>query len=133
MTRWIIGLASGSTIDGVDAALLEVEGAGLEMALRLLHHLHLPYPRDLRELIVRVPGAGGGTRQVSLAHRVLGETFATAALQVADQASFSLQRVQCLGCPGHFAWHEPDGRFPSGLALGMPAVVAERTGITTVS
>ncbi|MBV9123727.1 MAG: anhydro-N-acetylmuramic acid kinase, partial [Planctomycetes bacterium] len=66
-------------------------------------------------------------------HRLLGETFAAAARQVADRASFSLHKVQCLGCPGHTLWHEAEGRFPSTLGLGMAAVVAERTGVTTIS
>jgi anhydro-N-acetylmuramic acid kinase len=64
---------------------------------------------------------------------LLGETFAVAARQVADRASFTLQKLQCIGCPGHTAWGEPDGRFPSLLSVGMAAIVAERTGITTVS
>jgi anhydro-N-acetylmuramic acid kinase len=133
-TRWIIGLASGSSAQGVDAALLETEGAGLELRVRPVQALHQPYGRDLRELILRVraPGAAD-TKQVSLLHRLMGETFAAAARHVADRASFSLQKVQCLGCPGHTAWHEPEGRFPSTLSLGMPAIVAERTGLTTVS
>jgi anhydro-N-acetylmuramic acid kinase len=133
-TRWIIGLASGSTVDGVDAALLETDGVGLGLRLRCLHALHMTYPRDLRDLLLRVVASSAATaRQVSLVHRLLGETFAAAARQVADKASFSLNRVQCLGCPGHTIWHEPEGRFPSSLALGMPALVAERTGLTTVS
>jgi anhydro-N-acetylmuramic acid kinase len=41
--------------------------------------------------------------------------------------------VQCIGCPGHTIWHDSEGRFPSTLALGMAAVVAERCGVTTVS
>jgi anhydro-N-acetylmuramic acid kinase len=133
-TRWIIGLSSGSTVDGVDAALLEAQGAGLELRLRLAHSASQPYPRDLRELIRRL-GAGGPApvRQVSLAHRLVGETFAAAARLVADGASFSLQNAQCLGCSGHTLWHEPEGRFPTTLALGMTAVVAERSGVTTVS
>ncbi len=133
-TRWHIGLASGSGADGVDAALVETEGVGLEMRARILHSLHQPYPRDLRDMIVRLgTAASAGARQAGLLHRLLGETFAAAARQVADQASFSLHKVQCLGCPGHTLWHEPDGRFPSALSLGMAAVVAERTGVTTVS
>jgi anhydro-N-acetylmuramic acid kinase len=133
-TRWIIGLASGSTVDGVDATLLEAEGVGLDLRLRCLHALHVPFPRDLRDLVWRVSTLGAvSARQVSLVHRLLGETFAAAARQVADRASFSLNRVLCLGCPGHTVWHEPEGRFPSSLALGMAAVVAERTGVTTVS
>jgi anhydro-N-acetylmuramic acid kinase len=116
----------------VDAALLEADGVGLDLRLRLAHALHQPYPRDLRDLIVRF-AAGGGARPACLLHRVLGEAFAAAARQVADQASFSLQKAQCIGCPGHTVWHEPEGRYPATLALGVPAVVAERTGVTTVS
>jgi anhydro-N-acetylmuramic acid kinase len=131
-TRWLIGLASGSSLDGVDAALVEAEGVGMELRLRPVHALHQPYPRDVRDLLARA-GTATGARQACLLHRLLGETFAAVARQVADQASFSLQKVQVLGCPGHTVWHEAEGRYPSTLALGIPAVVAERTGVTTVS
>lgn len=133
-TRYIIGLASGSSADGVDGALLETAGTGLELRPRLLHALHQPYGRELRDLVLRISGPGPiDAGQAALLHRLLGETFAAAARQVADRASFSLARVQCIGCPGHTVWHDPDGRFPATLALGMAAVVAERTGVTTVS
>jgi anhydro-N-acetylmuramic acid kinase len=133
-TRWLIGLASGSSADGVDAALLEAEGTGLELKARLLQALHQPYGRDLRALIQRSSGPGPcEPRQLGLLHRLLGETFAAAARQVADRASFSLQRVQCIGCPGHTVWLDTEGRFPATLALGMAAVVAERTGVTVVN
>src|SRR5262245_20409440 len=132
--RWIIGLASGSSADGVDAVLLEVAGCGLELRVQVAKAAHQPYGRELHDLLLRL-GAPGvhEVRQVSLVHRLLGETFAAAARQVADRASFSLQRLQCIGCPGHHLWHATEGRFPSSLAVGMPAVVAERTGVTVVS
>jgi anhydro-N-acetylmuramic acid kinase len=133
-TRWVIGLASGCSADGVDASLLEVGGAGLEMQVRLSRALHQPYSPELHALIRQVStNAACEPRQVSLLHRLLGETFAAAARSVADQASLSLHKVHCIGCPGHTVWHDPDGRFPSTLALGMAAVVAERCGVTTVS
>jgi anhydro-N-acetylmuramic acid kinase len=133
-TRWFIGLASGSSADGVDATLLETEGSGLDLRVRPLHTLHQPYGRELRELIQRVSGpVACEVRHVSLLHRLLGETFAAAARQVADRISFSLPRVMAIGCPGHTVWLDADGRFPSTLCLGMGAVVAERTGISTLS
>jgi anhydro-N-acetylmuramic acid kinase len=132
-TRWIIGLASGTSADGVDAALLEISGVGLEMQVRLARALHQSYGPELHALIQQVSTASAcETRQVALLHRLLGETFAAAARSVADQASLSLHKVQCIGCPGHTVWHETEGRFPSTLALGMAAVVAERCGVTTV-
>jgi anhydro-N-acetylmuramic acid kinase len=133
-TRWIIGLASGSSADGADAALVEMDGAGLDLQARLLLSLHQPYPRELRELLRRAcTPAKADTRQIALLHCVLGETLAAAARRVADRASFSLQQVQCLGCPGHTVWHEPEGRVPLTLSLGMAAMIAERTGVTVVS
>lgn len=133
-TRWFIGLSSGSGADGVDAALVETQGTGLDLCPRLVLALHQSYPRELRDLL-RQAGAMGHTdaRQLTQLHRLLGETFAAAARQVADRASFTLQKIQCVGCPGHTIWHDTEGRFPSTLALGMPAVIAERTGLTTVS
>jgi anhydro-N-acetylmuramic acid kinase len=132
--RWLIGLASGSSVDGVDAALMELEGAGLELRVRQVQGLHQPYGQELRALIRRVSSSAAcEIRQVSILHRLLGETFAAAARTVADHASLSLQRVQCIGCPGHTVWHDVEGRFPSTLGLGMAAVVAERCGVTTVS
>jgi anhydro-N-acetylmuramic acid kinase len=134
MPRWIIGLASGSAADGVDAALLEIDGVGLTIRPRVVLALHQLYGPELREMVLRAAAPGScEVQQVSLLHRLLGETFAAGAHQVADRASLSLQKVQCLACPGHTIWHDPEGRFPSTLSLGMAAVVAERTGVTTIS
>ena len=132
--RWIIGLAVSSRAEGVDATLLSVEGAGMELQARPTLALHQPHPEPLRDLLLRVTGPNAThVRDVSLLHRLLGESCALAARQVADRASLSLAEVLCLGCPGHGVWHEPEGQFASTLSLGLPTIVAERTGVTTVS
>lgn len=132
-TRWVIGLASGSGGEGVDAALVELEGAGLDLKARLANSVRQPFGPDLRGLLRSVCGRDPvEVRRVASLHRLLGETLAAAARGVADQVSFSLQKVLCIGCPGHTVWHETEGRFPSTLSMGMPAVVAERCGVTTV-
>src|SRR5262245_44135679 len=130
--RWIIGLASGSAADGVDAALLDLQGVGLDLRLRQVHGLHQPYPPELREALRRASGTPTA-RQLAQAHRVLGEAHACAARAVADSASVSLQKVQGVGSPGHPVWRDGAGRYPELLELGMPAVVAERCGVTVVS
>jgi anhydro-N-acetylmuramic acid kinase len=132
-TRWVIGVASGASGDGVDAALLELESCGLGLRARVIHALHEPLADDVRQLVRRLSYGPCDPHDLSLSHRLLGESFAAAARRTADRASFSLQKVQCLGCSGHTIWGDPDGRFPSLLNLGMAAVIAERTGVTTVS
>jgi anhydro-N-acetylmuramic acid kinase len=131
--RSVIGLAAGSSADGVDAALLHLESIGLDLRIQLVQAVQQPYSRDLRSLIQRIASTQPvPTRQVSQLHRLLGETLAAAARQVADRARFTLSQAQCIGCLGQCVWQETDGRFPSALELGMTSIVAERTGVTTL-
>lgn len=133
-SRWIIGLSSGTSLDGVDAALVEIEGVGLDMRLRPVHFLQQGYPPNLRDMIRRVAHSGANdARQAALVHRLLGEVFATCAKQLTDVADLSMQNVQCIGCSNHTIGHDSDGQYPSTLPLGMAAAIAERTGITTIS
>jgi anhydro-N-acetylmuramic acid kinase len=132
-TRHYIGLSSGSSGNGVDAALVRVEGVGNALRPHLEHFVHEPHGRDVRDLLLRAAANGAGPRHLGLVHRVLGEAFANAARHAVEQGKQSWQRVLCVGMSGHTAWHDADGRFASTLNLGMPAVIAERTGITVVS
>jgi anhydro-N-acetylmuramic acid kinase len=130
--RWYIGLSTGSSLSGVDAALVRIEGAGPDLVPRLERFLHEPFPRNLRELVRRA-GAANGPRQLALAHRVLGETSANTVRKIVEHGQQSWRDVLGVGMSGHTAWHDADGRFPATLSVGMPAVVAERTGLTVVS
>src|SRR5206468_11889566 len=109
--------------------------AGLDLAPRLLHFLHVPYPREVRDLLRRTCAAAAPTpvRTVALLHRVLGEIFAGAVRQLAEEAKFDLRHAWCVGCSGHTLWHEIDCHFPTTLSLGLASLVAERTGVTTLS
>lgn len=131
--RWFIGISSPSGGQGVSAALLETAGVGLDLRAHVIQTIHHPYGGDLRELLHRLAGPGlVELRQLGQLHRVLGETFAVAARQVADRASFSLRNVSCVAVPGHTVWHDAASRLSASLAMGMSAVVAERTGVTTL-
>ena len=133
-SRWIIGLASGTCAEGVDAALLELDGVGLDLRLRQIRSLHQPFASELRDLVRRVGGAVPiDPRQFAHVHRLLGETYAAAARALADQGGTSLSRVQAIGCAGYTIGHDGDLRFPGLLPLGMPAVIAERCTVTVVS
>jgi len=131
--RWVIGLAAGSSACTLHAVLVELEGLGLE--IRPVQHFAIQqaYASELREQIRRIHAQPVEVRAVARLHRLMGETLAAAARAVADSAGVPLARVLLLGCPGLTVGHDPEGRFPSALPLGMAAVLAERTGVTVVS
>jgi anhydro-N-acetylmuramic acid kinase len=132
--RYFIGLSSGSSLFGVDAALVRTEGLGTEMKLKLEHFLHAPFGNELRELLWRTTtSATPEVRHLATLHRVLGETYALAVRQLLEKSRLPAQQILCIGCPGLSLWHDPAGRYPSTLHLGMTGVLAERSGLTTLS
>ena len=118
----------------MDATLMEVDGVGMNLKVHPTLALHQPHPLDLRDLILRLANTGEcETRQISLLHRLRGQTFCVASRQGPGRAILGLAEVHCMGCPGHTIWHDPESQFASTLALGMSTVVAERTGVTVVN
>ncbi len=134
----VIGLMSGTSADGVDAALVEISAEGDRPLLRLVAWDTFAYPPGLRERILAV-ATGGNTEEVCHLDAYLGELFAEAAARVAQQAGTDLTDVNLIGSHGQTIHHLPvprqEGRHAvrSSLQIGEPAVIAERTGITTIA
>jgi len=136
--KLVIGLMSGTSADGVDAALVEVHGVGLATRVRVVTHTTVPYPRSVRALIGRLCG-DASVELLARANFLLGELFADAAIEVARMASISIRRVALIGSHGQTVRHLPrparlcGRRVTATLQVGEPAVIAARTGVTTVA
>jgi anhydro-N-acetylmuramic acid kinase len=131
----IVGLMSGTSLDGVDAALVEIEGEGVEdVRFRLVHWLTAPFDEARREAIHGAILAGSAERLCGL-HADLGEWLAEAATRVCEEAGVPRERVDAVGSHGQTVWHRPPSgeRRGATLQLGDPATIAERTGIAVVS
>jgi anhydro-N-acetylmuramic acid kinase len=130
-----VGLMSGTSLDGIDAALVEVEGTTEDdVSARLVRALTLPYDEPRREAIHAAIAAGTAEALCGL-HADLGEWLAEAAVRVCDEAGVSLGRVDAIGSHGQTVWHRPpsDERRGATLQLGDAATIAERTGVAVVS
>ena len=132
----IVGLISGTSADGIDAAVVRVRRTGPETRPELLHFTTVPYPEEERREIFALfsPQTGTVDRICALNYR-LGELFADAALQAAAGAGLRPADVDLIGSHGQTIWHiPPEGRRPgSGLQIGEAAVIAARTGIPVVA
>ncbi len=155
----VLGLMSGTSLDGIDAALLEVEegpaeepdlatGPGLPGASAAgasgvaipsltwsLPAFHTrPFTPEERATL-RSALEGGGTRELALLHTRLGEWFSVAALDLLSSHGIDPATVAAIGSHGQTVWHEPPrgGERGSSLQLGCPSTLAERTGIGVVS
>jgi len=141
--RLAVGLMSGTSIDGVDAALVRLSGPADQPRVRLLAFVTLPYPPEVRHWIMRVAaGELTAAEGVSQLNFLLGELFAKAALQVCRAAHVSPQRVSVIGSHGQTIYHQGRAELilrlgeavgPNTLQIAEPAVIAERTGVPVVA
>ena len=131
--RLVIGLLSGTSADGTDAALCAIEGVDDATRLSARAFVTTPFSRPLRERIFRV-GEADASELCDL-DVVLGEAFAEAAVAVAAAAGVALTDVDLIGSHGQTAVHHPRsaGRLGATLQIGEAAVIAERTGCPVVS
>jgi anhydro-N-acetylmuramic acid kinase len=122
-----VGLMAGTSLDGVDAALVRLTGDRPDAALVAFRTIpYEPAFRDrLADLIER-----GTMREAALLHVELGRAFAAAARAVLDAAGVRPRDVTFVASHGQTVWHEPG---VATLQLGDPAVIAEALRVTVVS
>ena len=83
--KLVVGLMSGTSMDGIDAVLARIRGSGLETAVETINFLVHPYPEAVRERLFDLPV--WGVADVSEINFVLGELFAEAVLRVIEDGS----------------------------------------------
>lgn len=138
--KLVVGVMSGTSADGVDAALVQIRGSGEQLTWRFLRHETLHYSVKVRDLILRCcdPAAGDAATLCRL-NVLLGELFARAVQHVAEKAGVDPKAIDLVGSHGQTVQHLPTPVTITGiqvrgtLQLGEPAVIAERTGITTIA
>ncbi|GAB2665178.1 anhydro-N-acetylmuramic acid kinase [Arenimonas aestuarii] len=125
-----LGLISGTSADGIDAALVRFEPSPCVLFGRTY-----PLPPDLLEDVLRLSQAEARLSLDDLGRldTRLGQAFAQAASQALADAGAAAGDVTAIGSHGQTLRHDPRGAAPFSLQLGDASVIAETTGITTVA
>lgn len=137
---------SGTSMDGVDCAVIDVKPGRSTLRIALLAHRTYPYPPAIREQLLSLVRTGtveartGTVAEVCRLHVAVGEVFARVANRTIRQAKLPAKDVAVIGSHGQTVWHSPKrapvpgvGSIRSSLQVGDPSVIAERTGILTVA
>jgi anhydro-N-acetylmuramic acid kinase len=127
-TAAYVGLMSGTSLDGISAAVARFRKDGAGLRAELVAHVQRPYGPQQREQL-RLVMREGTARDYCRAGFDLGTWLADAALEAIERSGLKHRDIRAIGSHGHTIWHEPPH---STLQLGETAVIAERTGIDTV-
>lgn len=135
--RLVVGLMSGTSGDGIGAALVETSGVGAERQAKLLAHSENPFPPQLRQQLFDLyPPRRFSGEELMRAHLALGKALAQAATHLLEGAGVPTSRVFVVGVHGPTLYHllpEAEGDEAGFFDLGEAAIVAEELGVPVVS
>lgn len=135
--RLALGLMAGTSLDGVDAALVRIAGSFEHPNVKLLKFLTVPYPADLHHRLLHI--ASGGTAkaaEISELNFSVGDAFARAALRVCRRAGVKPKRLAVIGSHGQTIFHQGSAAGnarASTLQIGEPALIAHLAGAPVVA
>jgi anhydro-N-acetylmuramic acid kinase len=136
----VLGMMSGTSVDGIDVAAVLISGAPPRLSAQLEAHHHVPFPAYIRHRVLQVAnGAATTTADLSELNFLLGEQYARAALDACKKWGVPPRKFALIGSHGQTIFHlGASARFqgrlrtPSTLQIGDISVIAQRTGIATV-
>ncbi|HEV2201043.1 MAG TPA: anhydro-N-acetylmuramic acid kinase [Bryobacteraceae bacterium] len=130
----VAGVMSGTSLDGIDVAIVDIRSSRGGLAIGPLAFRSVPYPKPVREALLGVSNTMTHTATISRLNFLLGELYADAIRKSAGR-----RRLELIGMHGQTIFHEGtpveylNQRVASTLQIGEAAVVAERTGVRTIS
>jgi len=127
-----IGLMSGTSADGIDAVVAEISAGKHGLRADLLAHVYQKFTPAFRRRVLAAC-LHGTVAEICELNFVLGEHFARAALAAVQRCKVKPAQISAIGSHGQTVHHLPNAKSPATLQIGEPAVIAERTGITTVA
>lgn len=122
----VLGLMSGTSLDGIDAALCEIQGSGAELTAQIVAFECVSYAPELRARLVEACASRADAREVARLNFAIGEAFADAANRIFEKVG----HAELIGSHGQTICHLPGENVT--LQIGEGAIIAEKTGVTTV-
>lgn len=132
----VIGLMSGTSVDGIDACLAKINP---DLSFEIIDSLVWDYPENIRQNIFKIFENKASLEEICWMNFIIGEYFAQAALELTKKAGITPKEVDLIGSHGQTVYHKPVDEYINGLnkkstlQIGESAIIAERTGITTIS
>lgn len=135
----VAGIMSGTSVDGIDVALVRIEGAGFEMSVEPVAFHSTEFRAEVRRAILAVSDTQTHTAQISQMHFLLGDLLGEAVVEACRAADLPLDELDLVGSHGQTIYHQPAASTVAGrgvrstLQIGEAALIAERTGTPVVA
>lgn len=124
-----IGIMSGTSFDGVDVVLCEID----DVQCKLLASLEYPFPSELKAELLDMIQGQATLEEVGRADHSLGLLFTQALAALLIGENIEASSIRAIGLHGQTLWHAPNGAYPFSMQLGDPNILTAKTGIAVVA
>ncbi|MFD2616150.1 anhydro-N-acetylmuramic acid kinase AnmK [Terrilactibacillus laevilacticus] len=136
-SNFIIGLMTGTSVDGVDAALVNICGYGKGSKIKLIHSKTFDFPDEIKnEIFLAMDIEKSNVELICSLNYKLGQLFANCVQKLCHEASVKVSDLTAIGSHGQTIYHIPNplaSNMSSTLQLGEPAIIAYETNTTVIS
>lgn len=129
MNELYIGVMSGTSMDGIDVALCEID----PRSCRLIYANEYPFPRAFKEEILSDISGVLRLEDIGQLDTKLGHLFADAIEKFILDNQINRDAIKAIGLHGQTLWHAPDDASPFSMQLGSPSVVSAKTKLSVVA
>ncbi|KAJ49303.1 anhydro-N-acetylmuramic acid kinase [Clostridium tetanomorphum] len=137
MSKYVVGVMSGTSLDGIDVALVKIDGYGQNSKVRLIKYIKEDMPKDVKKEIMNCCDINkSNVRDICSLNFKLGYIFADAIKKLCKEIDFPIEKVDLIGCHGQTIYHlanDNEKYIRSTLQIGEPAVIAYQTKTKVVS
>src|SRR5690554_5763157 len=129
------GIMSGTSLDGIDVAIAEIQGVDLDTQLKMIHAKTYPYPKDILKLLQKAVHNEATVQEISHLNFQLGILYAESVQLSCQALGISSEDLTFVASHGQTIYHQgkKEGSFlPSTLQIGSGAVIAQKLKTTCV-
>ncbi|MFW5736928.1 MAG: anhydro-N-acetylmuramic acid kinase, partial [Halanaerobium sp.] len=134
MSKNVIGLMSGTSVDGIDAALVNIDEFDSQLTVEIIDFISLPYTKNFKEKIFKAADLNQSRVQdIAELNIRLADKFVEAVFELLKKSGYSIGNIDLIASHGQTICHNvEDKNNIYTLQIGAGAVIAQKTGITTV-
>ncbi len=130
--RIVCGIMSGTSLDGVDAAIAEFSNDNGKHSFTTISYLTIPFLKEIRQEVLDIIEHEAPVANVARLHYALPQLYAEAVRAVCSQAGFKTSHLDAIGVNGQTVWHAPHDEIASTLQLGSISTLAQELQIPVV-
>lgn len=137
--KLVVGLMSGTSADGIDAALVEIRGSGTKSAVKLIAFETYSYPRGFKEFLLKNSNATTAQLdEIARLDMLIAQLFAEAVRKIVRKSGKRMSAIDLIGSHGQTIHHLPilnklfGHQVRSTMQIGNPSIIAKLTGVVTV-